>query len=239
MMKWATMLLVPLRGSFGESNKTVVRRGFTLIELLVVIAIIAILAAILFPVFSRAREKARQTSCTSNLRQLGIACMAYTQDYDERLPLGYVGPNWCGDANSPAPSWRQMVFPYIRNAQIFVCPSRRSPVTCPAGSILPELGTYGTNSEWSERGVYALPVFQEPARTFLIGENDDSDWVMEPRQDFPQPPCTIATFPQPGWVYPWRHFDGSVYNFADGHAKWLRDTAAMTNDCWEWKIVKP
>ncbi len=213
--------------------------GFTLIELLVVIAIIAILAAILFPVFSRAREKARQSSCTSNLRQLGLAVAMYAQDYDERLPLGFVYPSWCGDANQPVPSWRQAVAPYIKNAQLFVCPSRRSPVTCGSGAILPELGTYGCNSEWCERGggVYALAVFNQPAQIYLLGENDDSDWVVEPRGDFPPGAvCTIATYNQPGWHYPQRHFDGSVWNYVDGHAKWVRDLNAYQNDCWEWKV---
>jgi len=212
-------------------------RGFTLIELLVVIAIIAILAAILFPVFARAREKARQASCQSNLRQLGLAVLMYAQDYDETLPIGFrSGAGWCGDASQPVPTWRQEVFPYIKNAQIFVCPSRRSPNTCPAGAILPELGTYGCNSEWCERGVYSLASFQQPAQTFLIGENDDSDWVVEPRSDFPSTPCTIATYTAPGWHYPWRHFDGSVWVYMDGHAKWLRDLNAYQNDCSEWKI---
>ncbi len=102
------------------------RRGFTLIELLVVIAIIAILAAILFPVFAKAREKARQTSCLSNLRQLGTAFMSYAQDFDERLPFGMPGCNagieiyGAGQMGSP---WWVTTGPYIKNAQILLCPS--------------------------------------------------------------------------------------------------------------------
>jgi len=101
------------------SNQSRQKRGFTLIELLVVIAIIAILAAILFPVFARAREKARQTSCLSGLKQLGLASEMYTQDYDEMLPIGYRGPTWC----AVVASWKQEILPYVKNAQLYVCPS--------------------------------------------------------------------------------------------------------------------
>jgi len=97
------------------------RRGFTLIELLVVIAIIAILAAILFPVFAKAREKARQSSCLSNMRQLGTALRMYCQDYDERYPLfGYVIPGFSvpgagGSADgSNVNMWRFWLMPYIK-----------------------------------------------------------------------------------------------------------------------------
>jgi prepilin-type N-terminal cleavage/methylation domain-containing protein len=100
--------------------------GFTLIELLVVIAIIAILAAILFPVFGRARENARRSSCTSNLKQIGIGIMQYTQDYDEYYPIN--GANIYSSNSTDAyqrsrNSWRSLIFPYVKSEQVFVCPS--------------------------------------------------------------------------------------------------------------------
>jgi len=127
--------------------------GFTLIELLVVIAIIAILAAILFPVFAKAREKARQTSCLSNMKQLALATLMYVSDYDERYPqtlhLGsdphidvYVNPD-CGDR------WVQSAFripsavaPYVRNAGLFACPSWSTTKTC-------RVGFPGLTCQWS------------------------------------------------------------------------------------------
>lgn len=87
--------------------------AFTLIELLVVIAIIAILAATLFPVFARARENARRSSCQSNLKQVGIGMMQYAQDYDETMPCQFYGAN----------RWYQVVQPYIKSEQVFQCPS--------------------------------------------------------------------------------------------------------------------
>src|SRR5690349_15983360 len=93
-------------------------RGFTLIELLVVIAIIAILAAILFPVFARARENARRTSCQSNLKQIALGIFQYTQDYDERYPSRFYGNgvNYGG-------AWAAVVQPYVKSEQLFQCPS--------------------------------------------------------------------------------------------------------------------
>lgn len=94
------------------------RRGFTLIELLVVIAIIAILAAILFPVFARARESARKTSCLSNLKQIGLACHMYAQDYDELFPVD-------SHVSQPHPRFVEQVMPYMRNYNILYCPSSK------------------------------------------------------------------------------------------------------------------
>jgi len=124
------------------------QRGFTLIELLVVIAIIAILAAILFPVFAKAREKARQTACLSNMKQLAMATKMYDSDWDECYPLyGYgsstnvffaLGPDPC-DHVTWKTSWRwpSIVQPYVRNAGLFACPTWSANRTCRANFPLP------------------------------------------------------------------------------------------------------
>ena len=91
-------------------------KGFTLIELLVVIAIIAILAAILFPAFAKARESARRISCVSNMKQLGTAIMQYTQEFDEKFPSG-------GDGNFGGMGWQQIIQPYLKDYNVVVCPS--------------------------------------------------------------------------------------------------------------------
>ena len=105
-----------------KSNKTTFS-GFTLIELFVVIAIIAILAAILFPVFARARENARRASCQSNLKQIGLGIAQYTQDYDERGPQNAFG-TYNGNATlSTQYFWHDAIYPYIKSVQVYVCPS--------------------------------------------------------------------------------------------------------------------
>ncbi|GAB4453398.1 MAG: hypothetical protein OHK0029_06140 [Armatimonadaceae bacterium] len=118
------------------NRKPALNKGFTLIELLVVIAIIAILAAILFPVFAKAREKARQTACLSNCKQIGTGLMMYAQDYDEYLPMRYGGAcnNGTGDCeNGMTRSWKNMLAPYIKNRDIYRCPS--NPASQRADSI--------------------------------------------------------------------------------------------------------
>lgn len=117
------------------------KRGFTLIELLVVVAIISLLAAILFPVFARARENARRSSCLSNLKQMGLGMMQYTQDYDERMPSGYLTnsdgvpeftyPN--GTGHTRTQPWYFAIYPYVKNWQIFNCPSADSAIAYGGG----------------------------------------------------------------------------------------------------------
>src|SRR5437870_4236195 len=117
------------------STHSLPRRGFTLIELLVVIAIIAILAAILFPVFAQAREAARKTSCLSNCKQMGLACMMYVQDYDEMYPCNSWDTPAIGTADNDtkdptyrsAMQWLWRIQPYMKNRQLFVCPSDINP----------------------------------------------------------------------------------------------------------------
>src|SRR5579864_1016576 len=144
----------------AQSTPSTTRRGFTLIELLVVIAIIAILAAILFPVFAQAREKARQTSCLSNMKQIGLAAIMYVQDYDEEYsPIrvaDITGPNGEPDAII---TWRNVIQPYIKNLDVFSCPS--NPNARPTGP-----GTAGT-------GWHDLTTFN--------GEG----WQWEPQQEMP------------------------------------------------------
>ena len=210
------------------------RRGFTLIELLVVIAIIAILAAILFPVFAKAREKARQSSCLSNCKQIGIATMQYTQDYDERIGIY----DWQA-ARMPI-----VVQPYIKNVQVFSCPSGDyggcSNATCPRTLLVTGAApynysspygriSYGFNRMHEDGGSYAefngragnqgdcgivgkkLSTINYPSETPLAG-----DWVCTRFQSLAG--LTAFNRHQSGYV---RHNDGINIVMADGHAKWF------------------
>ncbi len=130
------------------------RSAFTLIELLVVIAIIAILAAILFPVFAKAREKARTSSCQSNLKQLALGMAQYTQDYDERYPTAWVGPPYT--VATTGCNWATAITPYIKSVQVFRCPSDPSMF---ASSYL--INNWGLNQR-------SLAAFDSPAQMIML-----------------------------------------------------------------------
>ena len=189
------------------------RRGFTLIELLVVIAIIAILAAILFPVFSRAREKARTASCLSNVKQLMLAVLQYTQDYDERFPTEYPRP----PGMTEGVRWIVMLDPYIKNRQIWVCPSwQQQPWHwCPGGPNA-LVSTYQFNFQMtgprvgSQRIGLSLARVKHPAEKCLIKESQQycGVWWWNCQQWW----CCIPRD---------LHNGGCNCGFVDGHAKWV------------------
>lgn len=185
--------------------------GFTLIELLVVIAIIAILAAILFPVFSMAREKARQTSCLSNQKQLGTAILMYIQDYDEAMPLAYgavnglwqslryipVPYNWVpGQSQAQYDSnncfWANSTYAYTKNYQLLACPSAgnaRITGTYPASSIAPVPVTYSYNGDlhgYSDAGI------NTPATCPLLWEGDGKAKLLGYQRANPNMVCFSA-----------------------------------------------
>ncbi|HVK04374.1 MAG TPA: DUF1559 domain-containing protein [Armatimonadaceae bacterium] len=193
------------------------RSAFTLIELLVVIAIIAILAAILFPVFAQARDKARATSCLSNNKQMGLALVAYSQDYDETYPRVYtnVAPQGPRD-------WKTDITPYTKNTQIYICPSRGS-----------QLYGYGYNYYYATSTGIPLANIALPAKQLIVGEVIPTASTAVPGFDstgvdrLVPTNCTLgagdARFQA---IAP--HQDGMEAVFADGHAKWLKDAQGKT-----------
>ena len=217
--------------------------GFTLIELLVVIAIIAILAAILFPVFARAREKAMQTDCLSNMKQLGLAAMMYAQDYDEMLFNAYI---WYADPvfqpvfnrTNQVVLWMDLLYPYVTNQPVFQCRSQ---------PVMGKRYSYGANIQvcpFSRApGDAAFPTtarllaqIKKPADVILISESG-SDYYISPGSVtspyiynfMPGTACgrseTSYDFRDNQlYITDWkrgRHNGGVNITYCDGHAKWM------------------
>lgn len=202
------------------------RKGFTLIELLVVIAIIAILAAILFPVFARAREKARQTACLSNVKQIALGMLMYAQDYDERLCAGYV---------YGIGGWFDFIMPYVKNSQIFTCPSHDYPYNFPSVSLsysVPYNNLF-TDTGSGPRGA-KLASLERPAEMLLFGEGQRDDkygvWFYYSLRRYPHP-YSAANYTNNCIPIPGRHNDGSNVGFGDGHAKWVA-TSTLKDPQW-------
>jgi len=205
-------------------------KGFTLIELLVVIAIIAILAAILFPVFAKAREKAMASSCLSNLKQLGLAMMMYTQDYDQKfMPNSY----YCGGYYGSFPSWALVLQPYIKNVGIGLCPTDNTTATPPDAPWSYWINGFVTCADpFSSNAPAITAQIVAPAHVVLMwcgagatsrGSLYRAWWSW----DF----NTKATYEAGGstwYSHPQRHNNGDNFNFCDGHAKWLK-TGSLTS----------
>lgn len=192
-------------------------KGFTLMELLVVIAIIAILAAILFPVFARARENARRSSCQSNLKQIGLGFLMYAQDYDSNFPrIGFGAGELITfpDGQVANPYWPARIYPYIKSVQLFNCPS--------------------STVKWAG----------DPTGTFAItyGANDDLLWDGEMQDSMEKASETLLVADTAG-IYSYsvgrtwdanryvsdRHLDGGNILFCDGHVKWKKVAKDSSN----------
>lgn len=219
--------------------------AFTLIELLVVIAIVAILAAILFPVFARARENARRSSCQSNMKQLGLADAQYRQDYDGRFTPGYI------IVNGLYTSYGRSLQPYLKSAQIFACPSDDKPQRDTRGAIDdPFNRSYMTNPlvHGDAQGITYQGGITSPALSRLESEVTKTAQTLSMVECGFAPAVTPSAFnPYPqtadnnaGWM-PFsagsiptmaqldgtnmaynRHLEGANYLFCDGHVKWLK-----------------
>lgn len=225
-------------------------QGFTLIELLVVIAIIAILAAILFPVFARARENARRASCQSNLKQIGIGLMQYTQDYDEKLP--YIESGGVATPTSFVSDtllWPDVLQPYIKSTQVFVCPSAQNygapkfpQKDSPNAALVYGAATDESGNNYAfplnaSKGVNSLASFSDVATTVMVSERVDVAAINE-YSYFTEPISGLASrFPAT------THFGGGNILWADGHVKWMTPekvnaTVSITT-YYYWLRVKP
>lgn len=243
-----------LVGANGQSE--VRQAGFTLIELLVVIAIISILAAILFPVFARARENARRASCMSNLKQISLGIRMYTQDYDEHVPP--ISINDPADAKNPY-GWADAVQPYLKSTQIFQCPSEEwgtrynnDPSHYGSGYTDYWMNNMTSKTNAQGSGGKSLAEFAFPSQTVMLGDgggtwsngasyysyakyNSNGRSLSAARGSCTgTPPAPYLAQVAEGGSE--RHLDGTNFAFADGHVKWIKGAgdgvhSAGVKDC--------
>lgn len=210
------------------SRKQAGPRAFTLIELLIVIAIIALLAAILFPAFSRARENARRSSCQSNQKQVLLGLTQYTQDYDERYPLTlFASPNQC---------WHQVIQPYIKTTKVFSCPSDKDPTiagTCGSTPVPIFPTSYGYNIKFSPAVPLHVSKVINPATTVVISDGHSNmsatDKTLPPDEWSENTTAFVlaewedSTMPASNRGGPFaRHLGTGNVGFADGHVKSMK-----------------
>jgi prepilin-type N-terminal cleavage/methylation domain-containing protein/prepilin-type processing-associated H-X9-DG protein len=243
--------------NFNNSRTNARAEGFTLIELLVVVAIIGILAAILFPVFARARENARKAVCMSNLKQIGLGLMMYVQDFDETYPVSYF-------AGAPAGklTWYDVINPYVKNDQVFVCPTAGKIESTDASD--PSSGGYGFNvggthtdsgtgigngfgyrsqaTYWdtpSGTGPLKLAGVDEPSNTFIICDPASNGYVHNGWIAVGYSTAAYMPVLHGGRVGPFTGTattpplsGGGNYVFADGHVKFIQASQAFGSAKW-------
>jgi len=226
-----------------NGGKSMKRKGFTLIELLVVIAIIAILAAILFPVFAKAREKARQTTCLSNMKQIGLGVMQYVQDYDETFPYAV---RTADDSATYIATIVDALNPYTKSDAIWECPSQQKPGVNPTaggkypchvgtnmyvtGYLIGNFGAWG--SQWWNKTA-TLAQVKTPANTLFSFDcyNPASASNKDVAMNFPN----WGVYASGSLV----HSDGMNITFCDGHAKWWKEQAVVDNAGALWNLDNP
>ena len=210
-------------------------RGFTLIELLVVIAIIAILAAILFPVFARAREKARQASCQSNCKQIALGLLMYSSDFDEAFPGTYQKMGQAADW--PLIIWRDLISPYVKNTQLFQCPSDLQTGNTSYGAntrVMPD-SRVDFNSK--------IGGITHPAETLLMFDQWQGGYWCADGNWFGGR-CSATCFGGKAagirfdGVNISRHNDGFNAAFCDGHVKWEKGGTADWDQAKYWQKVR-
>ncbi|MBQ7257998.1 MAG: DUF1559 domain-containing protein [Abditibacteriota bacterium] len=214
-----------------------VKKGFTLIELLVVIAIIAILAAILFPVFAQAREKARQASCLSNVKQIGTAITLYIDDYDEGFPpiIAYyniteVGSNYAiNDAIAGVSgnwsTWRDAIFPYVKNAQMFICPNNKKMLGYAENAFIHFCDRGDKYMTWRTSPLVLTEV-KETSKLIYIGDSFQASEGVCYNEIY----ACLWEQQYSGPTSSTRHIGGGNVCFVDGHAHYYKAGPNTTSD---------